>query len=70
MENEIKTIVQIADHSGHTVALMNKEQVIDLVSDSQAWIYAGDTRIDSDHLALSDWSNVGTISIMPAIQYG
>ena len=69
MEEET-TRVEIADHTGHTVAQMSKDQVMDLINDSEGWVYAGGRRVEPDYLAISDWSSVGTISVMPRIMYG
>jgi len=67
---EITTRVEIADHTGHTVAQMSRSQVVDLVSHTDGWAYARGRRVQTQELADADWSSVGTISVMPRIQYG
>ena len=64
------TTVEIADHTGHTVAQMTREQVQDLSSDSERWIFARGRRVSTNQLAEADWSSIGTISVMPRIVYG
>ena len=68
--NERKITVEIADYTGHSVVLLNREEVLDMVSETDSWIYSGWRRTDSEELAQSDWSGIVTISIMPQIQYG
>ena len=67
---EITTIVEIADHTGHTVAQMSQRQVTDLVSDTEQWIFAGGRRVSPEQIAQADWSTVGTVSVMPRIVWG
>ena len=69
MEYETTT-VEIADHTGHTVAQMTREQVLDLSSDSERWVFARGRRVSKSQLAQADWSSIGTISVMPRIVYG
>ena len=69
MEHETTT-VEIAAHTGHTVAQMTREQVLDLSSDSERWVFAQGRRASTSQLANADWSSVGTISVMPRIVYG
>jgi hypothetical protein len=69
MEHETTT-VEIADHTGHTVGQMTREQVLDLSSDSERWVFAQGRRASTSQLANADWSSVGTISVMPRIVYG
>tara|TARA_B100001250_G_scaffold395639_1_gene400764 strand:- start:55 stop:267 length:213 start_codon:yes stop_codon:yes gene_type:complete len=70
MEEIHTTRVEIADHNGHTVAQMSRDQVMDLVSGTEGWVYAGGRRVQPQQLARTDWSTVGTISVMPQIVYG
>jgi len=67
---EITTMVEIADHTGHTVAQMSRDQVTDLVSDAERWVFAGGRRVSPEQIAQADWSTVGTVSVMPRIVYG
>ena len=67
---DITTIVEIADHTGHTVAQMSQRQVTDLVSDTEQWIFAGGRRVSPEQIAQADWSTVGTVSVMPRIVWG
>jgi hypothetical protein len=68
--NERKITVEIADYTGHSVVLLNREEVLDMVSQTDSWIYSGGRRTNSQELAQSDWDGIVTISIMPQIQYG
>ena len=68
--NERKITVEIADYTGHSVVLLNREEVLDMVSETDSSIYSGGRRTNSEELAQSDWSGIVTISIMPRIQYG
>lgn len=68
--NERKITVEIADYTGHSVVLLNREEVLDMVSETDSWIYSGGRRTNSQELAQSDWAGIVTISIMPQIQYG
>ena len=69
MEN-ITTRVEIADHTGHTVASLTQRQTIDLISDSERWVFAGDQMVEPEQLAQADWSTVGTVRVMPRIVFG
>jgi hypothetical protein len=69
LEN-ITTRVEIADHTGHTVASLTQRQTIDLISDSERWIFAGGQMVEPEQLAQADWSTVGTVRIMPRIVFG
>ena len=44
MEEET-TRVEIADHTGHTIAQMSRGQVMDLINGSEGWVYAGGRRV-------------------------
>jgi hypothetical protein len=61
MEN-ITTKVEIADHTGHTTALLTQRETVDLVSDNERWVFAGGQMIEPEELAEADWSTVGTVS--------
>ena len=52
MEN-ITTRVEIADHTGHTTALLTQRETVDLVSDNERWVFAGGQMIEPEELALS-----------------
>tara|TARA_A100001037_G_scaffold209042_1_gene187254 strand:+ start:231 stop:461 length:231 start_codon:yes stop_codon:yes gene_type:complete len=67
---EITTMVEIADHTGHTVVQMSRSQVSDLASAADRWVYAGGQRVSPEQIAQADWSTVGTVSVMPRIVYG
>ena len=69
-ENIKKVTVEIADYTGHSVVLLDREEVLDMVSKTEGWVYADGYRTNSEKLARADWSSIVTISIMPQIQYG
>ena len=69
MEN-ITTKVEIADHTGHSTALLTQRETIDLVSDNERWVFAGGQMIEPEELAEADWSTVGTVRVMPRIVFG
>ncbi len=69
-ENIKKVTVEIADYTGHSVVLLDREEVLDMVSKTDGWVYTDGYRTNSENLARADWSSIITISIMPQIQYG
>ena len=68
MEN-ITTKVEIADHTGHTTALLTQRETIDLVSDNERWVFAGGQLVEPEELAEADWTTVGTVRVMPRIVF-
>ena len=69
-ENIKKVTVEIADYTGHSVVLLDREEVLDMVSKTDGWVYTDGYITNSEKLARADWSSIVTISIMPQIQYG
>jgi len=69
LEN-ITTREEMADHTGHTAALLTKNETIDLVSDNERWVFAGGQMVEPEELAEADWSTVGTVRVMPRIVFG
>ena len=69
MENKTTT-VEIADHNGHTVAQMTRDETIQLVSGTGRWVFADGHRVDPQQIAEDDWPSVETVQVMPTIVFG
>ena len=69
MENKTTT-VEIADHNGHTVAQMIRDETIQLVSGTGRWVFADGRRVDPQQIAEDDWPSVETVQVMPTIVFG
>ncbi len=70
MMEDKTTTVEIADHNGHTVAQMTRDETIEIVSGTGGWVFADGQRVDPQQIAEDDWPSVGTIQVMPTIVFG
>ena len=50
-ENIKKVTVEIADYTGHSVVLLDREEVLDMVSKTDGWVYTDGYRTSSENLA-------------------
>ena len=68
---EIKTKVEIADKTGHTVLQLTKAETIVRAAESEgSWIFAGNQMVEAEYLAEANWDTVGTIRIVPGLVGG
>ena len=64
------TTVEIADHNGHTIAQLTREETIEVSSGKGRWVFADGQRINPQQIAEDDWPSVGTVQVMPTIVFG
>ena len=63
--------VQIADKTGHTVAQMTQEEVVERLADAtNTWVYVNDTSVSIDDFASMDLEDDSLIRLMPPIVGG
>lgn len=68
---EIKTKVEIADKTGHTVLQLTKAETIVRAAETiDSWIFAGNQMVQAEDLAEANWDTVGTIRIVPGLVGG
>lgn len=68
---EIKTKVEIADKTGHSVLQLTKAETIVRAAETvDSWIFAGNQMVQAEDLAEANWDTVGTIRIVPGLVGG
>ncbi|MBO58247.1 MAG: hypothetical protein CMA77_04550 [Euryarchaeota archaeon] len=71
MDSEIRTLVHIADLSGHTEMELTKAETLDVINQNDgAWVFTGNRLVQPSELEAADWAEVGTVRVMPPMVGG
>ena len=69
--DDIRTNVEIADRTGHSSLSLTKQETLDLIEMNQgSWIYKDNQMVQATDIASANWTDVGTIRIMPGLTGG
>ena len=71
MENKTMFNVEVADQSGHSIVLMNQEEIANkAASDNSAWVFVNDQLVSAADIADMDLEEGSRIRMMPGLVGG
>ena len=71
MENKTMFNVEVADQSGHSIVLMNQEEIATkAASDNSAWVFVNDQLVSAADIADMDLEEGSRIRMMPGLVGG
>lgn len=64
-------IVEIADVSGHQTLMLKPQETIEIIeNNSDKWIFVDDQLVDYQNVPEVDWSQTGSVRILPGLVGG
>ncbi|HJM19519.1 MAG TPA: hypothetical protein QF802_03595 [Candidatus Thalassarchaeaceae archaeon] len=71
MDSEIRTLVHIADLTGHAEMELTKAETMDVINQHDgAWVFTGNRLVQPAELEAANWAEIGTVRVMPPMVGG